>query len=142
MTPNEWKSITDEVIGLWGSSPKWRNAEQVFRFAQTVPYSAARHAVESLFLKGENSAPAPAEVLRVARDSLDYVATADEIRRYCHTNGHLWALVDERAGVRTAVCARCGAEESGPAHRYPTESELERGDFREDRTVDTDRIAP
>jgi len=124
MNPTEWKEIVEEVESLWGRSGKWKNTDAIYKYATSVPAGAARSAVASLFQEGKAMAPSPSEVLAVARTLTVHVATSDEIGKYCNTNGHLWAIVDELDETRTCICARCGTDTSMLATLMPTQSEI------------------
>jgi hypothetical protein len=126
MTPDDWKMVVDEVEGLWGKSAKWRNADRAFKYARAIPAAAARSAVEVLFMAG-GAAPYPADLISTARSLMDDVMTADEVARYCETNGHAFGVVDEVNGVRTGICGRCRVEVEKPAGLMRTLGEVEDG---------------
>lgn len=147
MTPAEWEAIGNEVMALWGRSPKWLKADQLWRYAQTIPEAAATEAVQSVFLEGRSTAPPPAEILGRAKGMTTEVMTPQEIERYCDSHGHLWSIVGEENKMRELLCCRCHATDTRPAHRAPTEGEIEMGIFtgqpeRAGYEAITDQIAP
>jgi hypothetical protein len=95
MTPQQWADIITQTQQLWGHSPKWRDATNLYTtHVRTLPYQTMLNTLTDLALAGRPTCPPPAELIGLTHQRTDTHPTQRPDQATCrhtvyavHTNG-------------------------------------------------------
>lgn len=125
--PEEWTDTVDRVVGLWGSSAKWRKPQATYGMVVDLEKEHLDRAIDWFFYNGRPTVPSPAELVLKAREVRGTVVVPSEMCRHPR-----YAIIDDEeddAGrvMRHVICMTCHHERWVKPHVVLTEGEIDNG---------------